>query len=185
MATPLAVFYKTLAGAEMGRFTHNHGIPLSTATTVVNDAIQAVGAYTPWTYAPTVAVLAKHPLAVFESFSIDVVPGPGTFGRAVSLHTGWGHDGETAPTTFAEFSQLEGYRVHTYGGAADPGEADRIFRAPFNEARTDVLKARTFPIGGRIKFYHFFTEANFGTVQVAGDRFILSVKAEFTVYGKN
>lgn len=170
---------------SMGRFKHNDNISLSTAATVSSGVIQQVGVVQPWTLASTAAVLSMHPCAVWDSLVISVIPGPGTFGRAVTMHTGWGSDATTAPSTLAEFTGLEGYRVHTYGGAGDPGEADRTFNAPFNVNRSDVLKMRYFPIGGRTVFYYFFTESNFGASQAQGDRFILSVKGEFQVYGMN
>jgi len=185
MPTALATFLIGLAGDKQATQLHQEAIAVATATTITGGTVGTMSVYQPWTNADVVTAIKWHPLAVSTSMQVDVVPGPGTFGRAVMLHMAWADDSVIAPTTVGALAKMHGYRVHTYGGAADPGEADRKFVAPYNEARTDVLKARYFPIGGRIVLYYFFTEANFGTVQVAGDRFTFQVNHEFDLYGRN
>jgi len=94
-------------------------------------------------------------------------------------------DGELAPTSVSEMVLFHGYRTHTFGGAANFSEADRTFVAPFNEGRSDVLKARNFIVGGKIRFYIHWTEANFGTTQVDGDRLLMHITGTYKVYGLN
>jgi hypothetical protein len=74
--------------------------------------------------------------------------------------------------------------VHTIGGSADPGSFRVVLPAPFNETRSDVMKASFFPIGGRIVLRYFFTEANFGSTQVTGDRFVFVASGEYVTYGQ-
>lgn len=181
----LATFVKSIAGAEQGTFLFLDAVGLDTATTITAGTPAKISVYQPWTHASTASVLKLHPAAIWTRLAIKVVPGPGVFGRAVVLHCGWGHDGDEAPKTIGGMTQLNGYSGHTYGGAADPGEADRTFRAVFNEGRSDVLKMRQWPVGGRIVFYYCFTEAKFGTTQVDGDRFTLNIEGEYTCLGRN
>jgi len=185
MTTPLATMMTPIAGPLMGTFRHVDNIGVNTSTTVAAGVIGAVSVIEFWTHPPTDAVLQLHPFAVWNRLVVGVIPGAGIFGRAVTMHVGWGSEAMNAPTTMTEFVKLEGYRVHTYGGAGDPGEADRTLTAPFNSCRSDSLKMRNFPVGGRIKFYYFFQESNFGAAQVNGDRFILNISGEFSVYGMN
>lgn len=181
----LATFVRSVAGDSQGTFLFYDAVGVNTATSITSGRPGVISAYQPWTHATTKTILDLHPAAIWSELVVRVVPGPGVFGRAVVLHCGWGHDGDAAPTTIAGMTQLSGYSGHTYGGAADPGEADRTFRAIFNEGRSDVLKMRYWPVGGRVVFYYCFTEAKFGVTQVDGDRFTLNFSGQFEVLGRN
>jgi len=183
--TALASFAKSLAGDKEGTYLHVDNMSLDTATTITAGKPASISVYQPWVSDNIKGVLSAHPCAVWEDLVIKVIPGQGVFGRAVTFHCGWSHDGEPAPKTLSDMTRFDGYRCHTYGGAADPGEADRVFTARFNGGRSDVLKMRQFPVGGRTCFYYCFTEAKFGTVQIDAERFNLVVEGNFSVYGRN
>lgn len=183
--TALSTWVRTLAGPAQGTFLHIDSLHLDTATTVTTGRPAKIDVYQPWTHTETKGAITLHPAAVWSRLVALVAPGPGVFGRAVVLYCGWGSEADAPPTTIAAMTKLQGYKNHTYGGAADPGEADRTFRVEFNENRSDVLKMRDFPIGGRVVFYYCFTEAKFGTTQVDGPRFVLSFDGEYECLGRN
>jgi len=168
----------------MGSFIHNDVRKLNPTGTdhLEKDKYHT---YASEDHITTSGVLRRHVAAVWDSLQVLIVPGPGLFGRAVTFHMCWGHDGELAPTSVSEMVLFHGYRTHTFGGAANFSEADRTFVAPFNEGRSDVLKARNFIVGGKIRFYIHWTEANFGTTQVDGDRLLMHITGTYKVYGLN
>jgi hypothetical protein len=168
----------------MGQHRFAQAVSLEEATVVKAGAIAKVDTWTPWVQPRATAVLELHPLAVWDTLTLTITSGQGIFGRAVSLHYGWDHEGGNPPTTYAAFVQLFGYTMHTIGGSADPGAFRVVIPAPFNETRSDVLKASYFPIGGRIVLRYFFTEASFGSTQVSGDRFVFVGSGEYTTYGQ-
>lgn len=174
----------TFGGERMGKHRYAQNIALSKAGAITNGAVSGVGIWQPWLQSRAATVLALHPLAVWDNLTLTIVSGQGIFGRAVSLHVGWSHEGATVPTTHAEFGQLYGYAMRTIGGSADPGQFQLVLNAPFNETRSDVLKAANFPVGGRITLLYMFTESTFGSTQVDGERFMITANGEYVVYGQ-
>jgi hypothetical protein len=186
MTTNLAKHLIEITGDHKGSRKHADLISVTdaykaaTATTAVANLFK----YEAWTWTKTSDILTLHPLAIWKSLSLTIVPGPGIFGRSVTLHYGWRAEGETIPQNIEDMATLAGYNVHVFGGAGDPGASDRVIKAPFNSSRSDILKARSFSVGGRMVFYYVFVEANFGTTQVTGPRFFLKFDGEFDVYSE-
>jgi len=184
MPTAYATHLVQFGGREMGLHRFAQAIPLETAGAIKAGKVSGVSTWQPWDQTRAATVLALHPLAVWESLSITVESGQGIFGRAVTLHFGWSHHGEAVPKTHADFVQLYGYTTRTVGGAADPGSLGITVAAPFNETRSDVLKASNFPVGEKLVLHYMFTESNFGTTQVEGERFLIIATGEYKTYGQ-
>jgi hypothetical protein len=184
--TALSKWLLTLSGPSYGTMFHREIVHLKdgSATRTVFKP-REYNCYNAWDHSLTEDVLKRHPVAVWDSLQVLVIPGPGLFGRAITFHFAWGHDGMVAPTSIPEMALCFGYRTHTFGGAANFSEGDRTFVCPFNEGRTDVLKMRNLPLGGRAQFYIYYDESNFGSVQVAGDRLTLQITGNYQVYGIN
>jgi len=174
-----AEFCISIADPSLGLRLHRELVPAVAADAKNLRTIE------PWRETRTAAVLGLHPLAVWRTLAVNIVPGPGVFGRAVTLHFCWSHEGQTAPTTVAQMATFESYQVHTYGGAGDPGEANKVSKCPFNAAMSTVLKARNFIIGGRARFHFYYDQADFASKQVDGDRFQFVVSGDYEVFGRN
>jgi hypothetical protein len=186
MPTPFASALVSWTSGKVSDQLFQESVYLTEATTV-NEAgvVKKMSSYEPWKSEDVADLLKNHPLAISTLLRVQIVAGPAVFGRSVEMHTAWGNSSEPAPTTAKALSRMHDYNVHVYGGAADPTADNSIMTAPFNEARSDVLKAASFPMGGKIVLYYYFVEANFGTSQVGGNRFILKVRHEYELYGRN
>lgn len=149
------------------------------------DVISAVRTYQFWLHEDTRRILDKHPAAIWKRLTFKMSQGPGLFGRAVTLHYGWGYDGMIVPTTVKQMSALHGYQCHVFGGVFSLSDDQTTINAPFNSARSDVAKANQFMIGGRIVLYFFYEESNLGTTQGAGPVVTFRFEGEFDVYDRN
>jgi hypothetical protein len=187
----LADIYRPLAGPLKGQFDHHDIVFLNAGTAGNNLYIAAtatqtnIATYEFWTHTATQTALRQHVYAEWVEYSVCITPLAGLFGRALTLHYAWGHDGMPAPNSVAEMVTYCNYRVHTFGGAANYSEADLLIQAPFNEARTSIMKLRNFPIGGRIVFYCCYTEGHFGVTQVNDVRMSLHFQGKYNCYGHN
>jgi hypothetical protein len=171
-------------GERMGKHRFAEAIYLETAGTIKAGAIAGAGTWEPWKQARAAKILELHPLAVWVSLSVRITSGQGIFGRGVTLHYAWSHEGEKAPATIAEFVQMFGYTTHTIGGTSDPASFGVVISAPFNETRSDVMKASNFPVGGKLTMHYLFTEEKFGTTQLTGERFSIVATGEYEVFGQ-
>jgi hypothetical protein len=188
MPSTLATQAIALAGDNYGTRLHCEVINLkgsTTGNTRSAPTTKAVHTIKFQDQDQTKQVLALHVVAVWDKLEIKVVPGPGLFGRSVQFKCGWFHDGMDAPSKVEDLIMMEGYRDHTFGGAANFSEADRTFPAPFGGGRSDVLKMRNFPVGGRTQLAIWYSEADFGKVQVDGDRLTIYINGEYSVFGRN
>jgi len=183
--TKFADFVISLCEAKVATNRHIDTLRLSTASTAsAAGVITPVNVYQYWTFAETRDCLAGHPAAVWQRFSAKMAHGPGLFGRAVTLHYGWGHDGQIIPKTVNEMSKLTGYQSHVFGGVFGLTDDQSIIQAPFNSARSDVMKATNFIVGGRIVFFYFFEETNLGTTQGAGPRITFRFEGDYDTYDR-
>jgi hypothetical protein len=165
---------------------HVDTVRLTEAAVVsTSDAISKVDVYKFWTHQDTKSVLDRHPAAIWTQLSMKMGQGPGLFGRAVTLHYGWGYDGMPIPTTVKQMSALFGYQCHVFGGVFSLTDEQVTIRAPFNSARSDVAKANQFMVGGRIVMFYFFEESDLGKTQGAGPRVTFRFDGVFDVYDRN
>jgi len=186
MSTSFAAHVISMSDAEVAKVPHIDTVRLLEASTVSSKGvISNVNIYEFWTHADTSAALVPHPSAVWNRLSMRLSSGPGLFGRAVTLHFGWGHENMTVPTTIKAFSTLSGYQSHVFGGVFGLSDDQTNVPAPFNSGRSDVAKANSFVIGGRIVLYYFFEEATLGQTQGPGPRVVFRFDGEFSVYGRN
>lgn len=180
--TTLAEIFIPVAGPLIASLPIAIDEDLSKATTVTKLEISCAD---PGDWDTVKNQIAMVNFAVWDSLSLTIIPGPGLFGRAVTLHWAWSNHLANKPKTVSDMMQLVGYRQHTFGGTASFPEADRVTNAPFGGGRTNVAKMSNWPIGGRTVLYYFFTENDFGPTQVDGARFTLAFNGTLSLYGRN
>jgi hypothetical protein len=185
MSSAAAQHARAVVGPQLGKARFSDWIDAGDATTIGGaGVIGAVTQYCPWDEEDTAVIIARYTYADWDRLNVTFNPGPGAYGRAITVHCGWTHHLADTPTTMKEFSRLKGYWTATFGGAGDPSTASRTFSAPFDYAILDILKTGSHVIGGKAMMNFMYTEAPFGTVQVDGSKFSFVVEGEFNLFSQ-
>jgi len=149
----------------------------------------AVAATAPGCFDPIALKVAKdlgyyHPLVVWKRLKIAIIPGPGCYGRTVSVHYGWVPPGIASPKTVGEFANLPGYTMRVFGGVADPNFNGSWEEAPFDEQRHAVIHSGLLAIAIPMRLAWYVEEADIGAKTGTGARCFIRFEGEMEVFGQ-
>jgi len=111
------------------------------------------------------------------------VPGPGTFGRMVTLHVCWVPPGHEYPTSIPEFQRSPGYEVSVCGGTADPSFDKSWRNIPFSTTRHRVIVSNVVKITKPMRLAWFVESSDVGTTRGAGPFFFVRLSGTVQFYG--
>lgn len=147
-----------------------------------------VGPETPGMLQPSNSPEAKdnakyHPLLVWEGSQYCIVPGPGCFGRVVTIYYGWRTPGQDAPKSKDDFKKLSGYTYTVLGGNANPVFTGEWMTPPFNAIRHKVVKSSFLALTNPLELFWYFEEADVATKTGTGARAFIRWEGELRRYG--
>lgn len=124
-----------------------------------------------------------HPLIVWESSKFSIIPGPGSFGRVVTLFYGWRTPGQPAPAKKEDFQKLAGYTYLVLGGAANPVFSGEWMEPPFNGVRHKVIKSSFLSLTNPLELYWYAEETDVAEKKGSGARAFIRWEGEVRRYG--
>jgi len=192
MSQPL--FIEDIAQAKKGKFQlfleQMSGPSNGTRHFNLTESIAgAIGVAAPKIFDPVSLKVATdlgyyHPLVTWKRLKYALIPGPGCYGRTVSVHYGWVPPGISNPKTAGEFANLPGYNFKVFGGVADPNFVGSWEEAPFDGQRHAVIHSGLLAIATPMRLAWYVEEADIGAKTGTGARAFFRFEGEMEVFGQ-
>lgn len=157
-------------------------VQLKTAVTLTTT-FSNVLRYEPWNNTGAKQLLHHHPVAVWKELSVRLAPRPGIYGRMCTFYGGWGASGIVTPTTVDEVIGLHGAIDVTYGGTGDPGTVRVEIPCVFDDTMKDLLKGPDNE-NARPVFFYCFVETSIVDKPADSDRFMLTFRGKYNLFGR-
>lgn len=152
--------------------------------TSLGTTFGTVKRYEPWTNIAAKELLKHHPIAVWNELSVSLTPRAGIFGRMCTFYGGWSASGADAPTTPEGMVNLHNAVDFTYGGVGDPNTVQLKIECSFDDTMKDILKATKSEEDARPVFYYCFTETEVAKDLKDSDRFMLTFRGKYNLFGR-
>jgi len=111
------------------------------------------------------------------------IPGPGSVGKAVTLHVCWVPPGHQLPTSEKEFGTMPGYQVGTFGGLSDPNFNRGWMNVPFSTARHRIIISNVIQVSTPMKLCWAVESESIGDKKGTGALFFLRIDGLVEVFG--
>jgi len=153
------------------------------SATTLSAEFGSVMRFEPWNNPAAKELLKYHPVATWKELSVKLAPRPGIYGRMCTFYGGWAAAGVVTPRTVEEMVALHGAIDVTYGGTGDPGTVKVQITCDFDDTMKDLLKGPDNE-NSRPVFFYAFTETDIISEAANVDRFMLTFRGVYELYGR-
>jgi len=129
------------------------------------------------------AITGLHLACAYKTLDFQIIPGPASYGRVVSLTAAFSHVNATAPTANT-VHQLPNSSHFVFGGASDPPLTRPTTTCMFNYGIRHLLKPAPV-VGGPPIIYVSTSNQTWGGTQIAGNIVTVRVSGTIEVAGND